>query len=257
MSDQLQFLNTEENYWLDVVRDEFLKLSGLVGVWVHGSAVTGDWIPGSSDIDIIACMRSDLDEHQGITGTLENLLPRCPGASADIHVVTSSSASTPSRSPCYIAYGAIHDGPTNGNGVSGPGEDPLLLFDFELTRTYGKTLVGPEPRQVFGVVPHRWLLEAAEKELEQWEAYPNFHQPHMAVLQAARALAFANDGKMLSKIAAGTWARGHWRSADVIDHAIAWQRGRRETNVDEAGARKLLAQALEDVRARLATYNNP
>jgi Domain of unknown function (DUF4111)/Nucleotidyltransferase domain len=238
--------------WLRTLGGALSALSGFDGLWLHGSAATGDWVPGVSDVDLIAIWRSPLEgQRAALTTVVSSALRECPMRNADIHVVTRATASQPEREPHYELYGGIHQRDGGEPVLSGPSEDTNLLFDFESARANGVAIVtGPSPVE-FGQVPLEWLLASADRELTEWDGYAYFRQPHMAALQSARAWMLAAEGTLSSKLSAGRWALERWSDPDVLRQAIARQRGDADSRVEEAAVRSLLAHARAVVRSRL------
>lgn len=97
----------------------------------------------------------------------------------------------------------LHD--TEHRLVPGDGHDgdPALTLHYEVARTSGITIWGAAAREIFPAQPRALLAEALISEL-QWAT--EHAEPFYAVLNTARAWAFAHEGEMLSKI--GGWM-GH------------------------------------------------
>jgi hypothetical protein len=91
---------------------------------------------------------------------------------------------------------------------------------------------------------------SADHELAEWAGYAYFRQPHMAVLQSARAWMLAVEGGPNTKLSAGQWALSRWPNSELLNQAIARQRGNLLAVVDEGDARDLLAHAWNAVRLR-------
>jgi hypothetical protein len=102
-----------------------------------------------------------------------------------------------------------------------PGEghdgDEDLTLHYAVARTSGITIWGAPAREVFPVQPPALVTRALLSEL-QWATEQA--EPFYAVLNAARAWAFAQDGVMLSKIGGWMWARRHGGPAQLLDLAL-------------------------------------
>ena len=238
--------------WLLRLRDALADLPGFAGMWLHGSAATGDWVAGVSDVDVLIGWTVPLASAERIVlrDVFDRSLRACPGGNADIHVVTLSVAAEPPHVPPYELYAGRHPVDDDEPAFTGRAEDIGLLFDLASARASGITIAGPQAQEVFGEVPVAWLVEAADHELAEWEGYDQFRQPHMAVLQAARAWLLAVEGRLASKVAAGRWAAECWSRPDPIMAALARQRGNKDVVVDEVEARSLIAHARCEIGSR-------
>jgi aminoglycoside adenylyltransferase-like protein len=248
---QQRFLDgAEVDQWLLSLRDALSALPGFVGLWIHGSgSQSGEWIACVSDVDLIVGWdgRPSPVHLEQLREELRQALVTNPYQNADVHVVTSAIAAAPPARPRYELYGAIHGIDDPEPVLTGPAEDTQLLFDLESARTSGLSIIGPSGSDFFGQVPTEWLLEAADRELAEWESYSTFHQPHMAVLQAARAWMLAVERQMEPKLTAGRWARSRWSEPETLDIAMARQRGDSSAVVSQSAARSLLAHARDHV----------
>ena len=124
--------------------------SVLVGVYLHGSAALGDWIPRRSDLDILAVSSRGLSDPE-VQSLVTSLLapPSPPDAPAlEFSLVTLDAVRAQLPAPPFELH------LTNGiaakvvDGRAHPG-DPDLVLHFEVCRTRGLALVGPPPDEVF------------------------------------------------------------------------------------------------------------
>lgn len=243
----------EIDEWLRLLGESLRTFVGFRGLWLHGSAATGDWVAGVSDIDLLVIWNLPLEsERPALSEAIHSALAACPTASADIHVVTLAVAEQPTPDPIYELFGGIHVVDAEDPVLIGPSADASLLLDLESARSHGVAVVAGVPEVVFGTVKTDWLLAAADRELAQWEDYSYFRQPHMAVLQAARVWMLESNGELGSKLSSGRWAMQRWRSPEVLRAAIDRQLGNTEVVVDELEARALLAHVRSTIRTRLS-----
>jgi hypothetical protein len=86
-----------------------------------------------------------------------------------------------------------------------PSEDPRFWFvlDVAIGREAGRPLAGPRPAEVFPELPAP-LVRAALQQALAWFA-ANDPRGGQAVLAAARAWAWAEDGRWLAKGPAAVW----------------------------------------------------
>ena len=229
--------------WLAGLTSRIEASDGFVSLVLHGSAASGDWIAGVSDIDVIAVYEAPLGDNRPlVVSILEAAARNCPARGADIHVLTRPAVAHPEDEPSFELYVSVH-GDVDGVTVRGPGRARYLLFDLESARLHGRTLSHRGQPVEVAPVPRRWLLAAAIDEVDEWLGYEYFRQPHAAVLQAARAWRLAVDGHLLSKQAAGRWAAPRWRDTALLAAALRLQEGVCEAVVDQGEARHLLAHA--------------
>jgi hypothetical protein len=74
---------------------------GLVGVYLHGSAAMGAFVPSRSDVDVLAVTRGAIvtTEKLAVADALsESSLP-CPGVGLEMSIVTLDATRTPSERP--------------------------------------------------------------------------------------------------------------------------------------------------------------
>jgi streptomycin 3"-adenylyltransferase len=197
---------------------EALARPGMVGVYLHGSAVLGGFRPGASDVDVIAVVAVPLDDQLAVGESLA-AVPGCPGTALELSVVTAATAAVPGDCPFEVHVNtgrAVAVTP----GAGHPG-DPDLVLHCAVCREHAVAVTGPAPREVFGPVPRERVLAALVAELE-WavERAPATY----AVLNACRALRFAACGDLCSKVDGGDWYLGRQPGDRVVLAALASQR---------------------------------
>ena len=203
-----------------VVVDECVGARGLVGVYVHGSAVLGGFRPERSDVDVLVVVVEPVppDRQAALGAALLTAAYPCPGIGLELSVITTATAADLGEcrfevhvaTPDHVATGAGH-----------PGDDDLILYA-EVCRRSGLAAVGPAPASVFGVVPRPRLVTTMLAELAWGASSAPFEY---AVLNACRALRFAADGTLRSKVAGGEWYLAGHPDDEVVRAALARQRG--------------------------------
>lgn len=123
----------------------------------------------------------------------------------ELSVVTRQSA----LQPCWPAPRFelhVTTAPEDSKVVDGHGRpgDPDLVLHYAICRAAGLLVGGdPRPREVFGSVPRRIVLERLVDEL----AWAVEHAPsEYVVLNACRAWRYAQEGDLVSKVDGGRWA---------------------------------------------------
>ncbi len=82
-----------------------------------------------------------------------------------------------------------------------------LLIELSICRATGSSLYGPQPGVLIGEVPPAWVLEVNDALLARWQEIGE-DAPHaeLTVLTACRGWLFSEEGRHVSKRAAGEWA---------------------------------------------------
>jgi Domain of unknown function (DUF4111) len=212
------------------------RLTGLVdqasggrlrAAYLHGSAVLGGWLAGRSDVDAMFVTCADLPAASvaAVAEVLTAGAADCPGTELECSVVTAGQARRPGAPWPFVLHvrsGAGAPRVVRGDGSAG---DRDLLMHYVVCRAAGWPLHGPPPRQVIGAVPRPVILGYLADELD-W-GLENALEPY-AVLNACRALVYAADGTIVSKIAGGDAALGRGLAPPaIIRRALDQQLGRR------------------------------
>lgn len=216
----------------------------VVGVYLHGSATLGGFVPGVSDVDILAVVaRPQPRRSQRQLGKLlQAAAEPCPGAGLEASIITAATAQ--SLGDCRFEV-HVATSPDDRKLVCGSRHcgDPDLVLHTAVCRQRGIAVAGPPPTEVFGRVPRQRILQALLYELH-WakehgtEAY--------AVLNACRAWRYIDNEAFTSKIEAGEWAaqRG---APKVVDDALTQQRSGRHRTPPSP----LAHQFVEDIERRV------
>jgi hypothetical protein len=211
----------------------------LVGVYLHGSIVLGDFSMMRSDVDVVAVARRSLsgDEKREVGERLSQRSLPCPAGGLEFHLLRHDLvAADAAPFELHLSTSTKGDPDRVGDGQGRAG-DPDLALHFAVLRKRGKAVVGPSPDRVFPTVPRPLLLRALLRELA-WAAQNA--SPSYQVLNACRAWRYADEGRICSKTAAGEWARERVEDTSGIDQALRHRRGLTETHPDPRAAAALL-----------------
>jgi predicted nucleotidyltransferase len=187
-----------------------------LAIILHGSLATGDFIPATSDIDLLVVVGLPLPD--SLTAELIDTvvaLAQRRGVRLDLRVVTVATARAPDRQPRMELAIGLH--PTVPGGVEiarEPVAEPDLLFEFSICRQHGVAKRGAEPREVIGSVPLRWMLDVGDGYLERWQHID--YDPHHAdfmVFTACRLWCLHEEARHLSKPEAAS--RVHQQHPDL------------------------------------------
>lgn len=229
-------VNSALNKLLDGIR-QILKAK-LVGLYLDGSLVIGDYDPGISDIDLVASISGDITDPE-----LSELLKfhsefaiYNPDWDDRIEV-------------CYItvkALGKVRSETSTIVNIS-PGE-PLhrkesskeWLSNWYLTREKSITLFGPSPKEIIESISKDEFIQSIVNHVRSWDKWlhdmpKNSFAQSYVILTLCRALYTYRNGDQVSKKHAALWAKKElpeWQ--DIIQNALIWRNGPKHSAPDEA-----------------------
>ena len=216
----------------------------LVGVYLTGSLTYGNFNHGSSDIDFLAVLASELTEYQfNKVGELHNrIADKVPhwaksleGSYVTVNMMTS--VKTPAEERPYV----------NGGKVIYCAYGNEWIINLYALQECGKVLYGLGLDDVLPKVTIEKVREASKKDLLQdWvpkitdpkafnqPMYDSEHLKNYATLTMCRILHRANNDNMASKKVASKWVKEtypQWK--DLIERAEAWEHGKQMGSDDE------------------------
>jgi hypothetical protein len=211
---------------------------GLYAAYLGGSVALGGFVPGRSDIDIIAVCRRPLpvERKRAVADAISREAVACPTRGLEFVLYSRAAAATPSRTPQFEIN--LNAGPDMAYHLSlDAASEPTHWFvlDISIVREHGLRLVGPPAQKVFAPIPRPWLLDALEDSLK-WHA-DHESLVHYSVLNACRSWRYAEEGVWFSKDAAAGWARSRTEDPSIIDSALAIRRGNGSCYLDPAKVR--------------------
>jgi Aminoglycoside adenylyltransferase, C-terminal domain/Nucleotidyltransferase domain len=217
----------------------------LVGVYLHGSAVLGDFAEARSDADVIAVSARPLSskEKEAIAkGLSQSALP-CPATGLEFHVRRSDDIASSDTARFELHLATSTDGRPD-RVVDGERHrgDPDLVMHFAVLHEHGQAFVGPAPESLFPAISRPMLLDAFRGELE-W-AKDNA-SPSYQVLNACRAWRYIDEAVLCSKTAGGEWGRERVDDPSMIEVALRHRSGLTEAHPDREAARAFLLDALQ------------
>ncbi|AKT52311.1 aminoglycoside adenylyltransferase domain-containing protein [Arsenicicoccus sp. oral taxon 190] len=228
---------------------------GLVGVYLHGSAALGGWVPGRSDLDLLVVVSDDLQDDLQADHDWRELARTCVtdlGADesripVELSMIRRSLAESPRAPWPFVVHATTRTARQQDPLVvldDGAG-DPDLALHLAVTRAAGVALHGPAPAELVGEVDRDDVLAQLSAELS-W-GVDNADEAY-AVLNACRALRYAETGELVSKVAGGEWALQQRPEHDVVVRRAldAQRRGIRLEGAGMAG-RALVQDVLDDL----------
>jgi Domain of unknown function (DUF4111) len=198
----------------------------LVSLILHGSLAFDDYVPGQSDIDLLAVVDNALSDSEldAVTSAAAAEGARAP-APVDLRFVTRAVATTPPETPPLELYIRLR--------TSGPPalevrrREPDLIVELSICRQHGRALIGAAPRELIGLVRPQWVLRAGDAQLARWQSLTD-DAPYAAlmVLTACRVWRFSEERVHCSKTAAGAWALERDPSLHAVRAALSRRAGR-------------------------------
>jgi hypothetical protein len=200
------------------VLDRFARDAGqvlpLVALWAHGSLAAGDFVPGRSDLDLVALIAAPVSEaaRPNLQHVHESLIRDEPLA-AGLHCtyVVSGEQADPSRSHLTWAHAELFERP-----VSPVSRRELL--------DGGICLVGPPPATVILAVTDAELADYVRADLRDFY-YPRTEMADLwlrdiwvdlGMLTLARADVTLRDGRLITKRQALDVLVGMGAPAEVV-----------------------------------------
>jgi hypothetical protein len=235
------------NYVIETLADGLKEALGekLIGLYLIGSLTYGDFDPGSSDIDFIAVLQSEVtpEERQGIReahrqATAEEPVWETRTECSYITARMLGSIDPPPQPRPYVNQGGMWD------------PDPEYGYEWLMNqhamRTRGIAVVGPEPAELIPPIPIELVREASRKDFrKEWLPLlddPSYldidHHQAFVMLTLCRVLHRDKSDAVVSKREASAWAKAEngdrWRA--LIERAERWQHGEEMNSAAEIQA---------------------
>ena len=215
----------------------------LVGVYLHGSAVLGDWSPDVSDVDVLVIARTGITTI--VTERLAAVLVTdrdCPGVGLEVSIVEADAAAVPDAPWPFVVHvtTAPHDRKTVW-GISSVGDADLILH-YAVTRAFGWAAIGPSPEVIVGAISEQVVLRQLAREL-RWAT--DRASESYAVLNACRALRYRDERVICSKTEGGEWALAHDFEPDLVRRALDDRRRGRSSPIAANAAAWVASVAID------------
>jgi hypothetical protein len=198
----------------------------LVGSYLFGSVVTGDFEPGVSDVDTITVLGADLSssERSSLHDLHLDIVRQLPEWDDRVEVV-------------YVSRAALETFRTERSPAAriSPGEpfhaievDDRWLIDWYQLREVGVPLIGPPATSIVPPISHRDYVEAVRRhviEAPSWvDGLRTQGAQAYAILTMCRGLRTSRTGEYVSKREAARWARDVLPAhASTIHDALIWR----------------------------------
>ncbi|HAT1130489.1 TPA: DUF4111 domain-containing protein [Legionella pneumophila] len=189
----------------------------LLGVYVYGSFVWGDFDETTSDIDVLVALNQEMtpEEFAALGDLHTNLVQNFPAWNDRIEVA-------------YASYRMLQHFKTEQGQIAviSPGEPFHLkkagtdwLINYYLLQTNSLILYGPSAKSIIAPVSNSEFIEHVKKQAIEWQDWVihtrnSLGYQYYAVLTLCRALYVLQHQEQGSKLKAGTWAKNQfpkWR----------------------------------------------
>jgi predicted nucleotidyltransferase len=208
----------------------------LLGLYVFGSLVTGDFNLARSDVDLAAVLTADLDDEE--FARIERMHARI----ASEYPIWNDRIEVG-----YIAERNVRDfDPKCTIAITSPGEpfhrrtaEYGWLLHLDQLRRQGLVLYGPPPESMIAPIPHEEIMRVLKNGMKLWRDWtfdPEPEMPHSAqayaIMTMCRALHTYRTGEFVSKNEAVRWAAEElpeW--SQLIRDSVKW----RESPHDDYG----------------------
>jgi hypothetical protein len=246
------------NAFLGILLGEMQGILGekLVGLYLFGSLVTGDYDDSVSDIDLLAALTDDIDEatFAALNAMQDRLVAQYPHWQNRLEIA-------------YLSVHGLKTFKTESSpiGIISPGEPFHIieagkdwLMNWYIVQEKGVALLGPPPATLIDPISQEEYIEAVRAHMAAWSDDKVINwtdtRPSQAyvILTVCRALYTVQYGEQQSKIRAAAWAEQElpeW--ADLIRRAVAWRQAWRETDVDHEATMVETRRMVRSVIARI------
>jgi predicted nucleotidyltransferase len=195
----------------------------LVGVYLTGSRVLGAYLPGRSDVDVMAVSVSDpgSERKQAIVERVRHEALPCPARGLELVLYTENGVRTPSADAGFaLNLNTGREMPLHVSVDSASEPGFWFVIDRAIAREHGVALLGPPAPELFAAIPQPAIVRALE-EGHRWHRESGEARLDDVVLNACRGWRFVEDGVWSSKPDAGEWARSRLEDPRVVEAALA------------------------------------
>jgi len=225
------------NELLELLLSSMQKILGekLLGLYLYGSLVIGDFDPTISDIDLVAALASDLDDKE-----FEEL------QKMHVDFAYQHKEWDDRIEVCYLSIADLQTVKTGTSQVTNisPGE-PFhkretsieWLISWYVVRETSITLFGPSPKTIIEPISKDEFIQTIRAHAKAWDEWiydmHNRKSQAYAILTMCRALYTLKYGEQVSKKQAALWAEKEFPEwASIIESALLWREAWRDENVD-------------------------
>ena len=246
------------NALLDNILSRMQPILGtkLVGLYLYGSLVTGDFDDYLSDIDLLAATTDDIDtdEFEALRAMQDDIVTRDQQWQERIEIA-------------YLSLHALKTFRTETSKIAiiSPGEPFHIkdagndwLINWYMVREKGVTLFGHPTANIIDPISKAEFLQAVKQQVREWGEWMDHMQSRpaqaYAILTMCRALYSMTNGEQVSKLQAAEWtAHQHPDWSSLIRNALLWCQNAREENVDHDATLAETRQFVDYIRHLILT----
>jgi L-rhamnose mutarotase len=200
----------------------------LVGLYLDGSLVIGDFEPGISDIDLVAALSTEIDDQEF------EALKKMHYELVSVHTKWYDRIEV-----CYITVDALKTVRTKTSQIVNisPGEpihrkesNKEWLMNWYLSREKSKTLYGPSPKRIIEPISKEEFIQTVKTHTRSWDKYVqdmrNPYAQSYSIFAMCRALYTVKNGEQVSKKKAALWVEKEYPEwSEIIQDALKWRQG--------------------------------
>ena len=250
------FMNADSLIKDFVEQSESILKDNLVGIYLHGSLVMGCFNPLKSDIDLIIVVDHPLSDpvKRAYMDMVVGCSARAPGKGIEMSVVLREVCNPfvyPTPFELHFSVGCLDwykkDPEDYIRKMNGTDKD--LAAHFTIIGKRGRCLFGTPVQDMFAEVPAGCYMDALWYDIEG-AAGEIAENTMYLTLNLARALAYKEEGLVLSKKEGGDWAISHLPSEyhSLISDALREYSGSADVAYDKALARRYAEYAVARIR---------
>ncbi|MBO2517545.1 MAG: DNA polymerase subunit beta [Clostridiales bacterium] len=240
------------------IKEAYLDILGekLAALYVHGSMAFGCFNWSKSDIDLLVIVRSDPgpEKLRKLVQTLADMEQDAPAKGLEMSVMLESDCNPVGYpTPFIMHYSPMHAAAFREDPEKYcekmRGADPDLICHIAALKRADITLLGPEPKRMFGPVNRNDVLDSIL--LDSPDSPEELHRdPVYVVLNLCRALAYRRENVMLSKLQGGEWGLDNLDQdyQGIIQAAMNAYMSDNDMSYDSEKAEDFMYDCLEELR---------
>jgi predicted nucleotidyltransferase len=227
----------------------------LVGIYLFGSLVWGDFDEDTSDIDILVVLRRDVDDtlFTALNAFHDKLALQYPYWAERIELVYISLDALDSfkekRSPIAVIS------PGEPFNIKDAGLD--WLINWYTIRNQCRVVYGPDPATIIPVITRDEFTNGVRAQVDEWGdwvVHTRESRPYQAyaILTMCRALYVWQAGVQTSKRRAAEWAmQALPEQTGIIANALEWRRDHRNNDINHAATYRFAVEMVRVVSEKM------
>jgi predicted nucleotidyltransferase len=256
--DQLQSSSVKKLVDFLLSRQKEILGDNLVGLYLYGSLVTGDFDENVSDVDMLAAMKADVtsEEAEKLKEMHIRLAEGMPEWNDRVEVQ-------------YLSLRGLKTFRTESTNIAAisPGESFHIiegnsdwLVNWYMVREKGLTVLGPPPSSIIDPISQQEFINTIRQHLLWWKDYVRKMPTHpgsqaYTVMTMCRAYYSIIHGEQVSKLKAAKWCEDQFPQwTPLIEKAIVWRQNQHINRSEDAESApetiKFVAFMLEQMKGK-------